>query len=342
MKKLIFYLLLLPFISSPGNADESLIRAHFKKGNTFFETGYYSKAIENYNKVIELDPSYIKAYYNRGLVKQKLGLHDQAIKDFTKIIQLKSDYIQAYFERGNAYFDKGLYKEAIEDYSKNLEVNPNDSQSLFNRGLAHKKLKNYKAAHQDFKKLCDSGNDASCTIAKKLSSLIVSEVSAGSKDLKKPGSTSKKLLPAPAVVAKSVKEIKQEVSPEIPECSEGILDLGNGTVKDCKSGLIWIKDMRSSGEIKNWSEAVTYVQALKYPNCGSWRLPTKNELSILSNNLQDCANNPFINIRNGFYWTNEEGSPDQAWLVYLFPYSNERINTKKNTLCIVLPVCSGK
>jgi len=341
MKKFIFYLLLFPSLAWAGNADDALIRNHFKQGNTFFDNGHYFKALETYTKVIELDPSHIKAYYNRGLVNQKLGFYDRAINDFTRVIQLKSDYIQAFFERGNAYFDEGSYKKAIEDYSKTLKVIPDDAQSLFNRGLAYKRLKNYKAAYQDFQKLCDSGNDNACTLAKKLSPLLVPEAPLAPKDREKPLSVAKKQPLQPAIHAGNVKGAKQEIPPKIPECSEGMLDLGDGTVKDCKSGLIWMRDLGSSGGIKNWFEAITYVQTLKYPTCGNWRMPTRSELKALSDNLLNCSRNPFLNIKNDFYWTKDEHDPDHAWLVYLFPFSDERINTKKSTLCMVLPVCSG-
>ncbi len=341
MKKFVFYLLLFPFLVSASNADEASVRDYFKKGNAFFDHGQYEKAIENYNKVIELEPSNIKAYYNKGLAHQKLGLQDKAIKDFTKIIQLKSDYIQAYFERGNIYFDKGLNKEAIEDYSKTLEINPDDVNSLFNRGLAYKRMKNYKAAYQDFKKICDSGDESACKLAKKLSTLIVSKPPVPApKDIEKPISTVKKQITPPPISTSRDEDLKEEKPQSVTECLERLLDLGDGTVKDCKSGLIWVKDIRSSGEIKNWPESVTYIHTLKFKYCKNWRLPTKDELRVLSENLQHNVNHPFINIKNGFYWTKEEHDPGQASIVYLFPYSNERINTKKNTFCIVLPVCS--
>lgn len=343
MKKAIFYLLLFPFLVSASNADEPSVRAYFKKGNTFFDNGLYQKAIENYSKVIDFEPSNIKAYFNRGLANQKLGLYDQAIKDFTRIIELKSDYIQAYFERGNVYFDKGLNKEAIEDYSKTLEINPDDVSSLFNRGLAYKRMKNYKAAYQDFKKVCDSGNEGACKIAKELSTLIVSKPpSPVPDDIEKPVLAVTKQPALPPVSPGRYEGLKEEKTVKVPGCPEGLLDLGDGTVKDCESGLIWVKDITSSGEIKNWSESVTHVHKLKYKYCKNWRLPTRDEFRALSESLHLYVNHPFINIKNGFYWTGEEHDTEQAWIVYLFPYSDERINTKKNTFCIILPVCLGK
>ena len=344
MKKAILYLLLFPFFISVSNADEPLTRVYFKKGNALFDNGLYEKAVESYNKVIELEPSNIKAYFNRGLANQKLELYDQAIKDFARIIELKPDYTQAYFERGNVYFDKGLNKEAIEDYSKTLETDPDDMSSLFNRGLAYKRMKNYEAACQDFKKLCDSGHEGACKIAKKLSGLIASKPASppAPKDIEKPVLAVKKQLTVHPVSHDSHEGLKEEKPVEIPECSEGLLDLGDGTVRDCGSGLIWVKDIGSYGEIKNWSESVSYIHKLKYNYCKNWRLPTRDELRALSESLEHYVSHPFINIKNGFYWTGEEHNPEQAWIVYLFPYSNERINTKENTFCIVLPVCSVK
>lgn len=36
------------------------------RGNTYSDLGEYEKALDDYDKAIELDPKYVKAYSNRG------------------------------------------------------------------------------------------------------------------------------------------------------------------------------------------------------------------------------------------------------------------------------------
>ena len=48
----------------------------------------FDKAIEDYNKSIELKPDYAKAYLGRGTVYREKGEADLALQDFRKVIEL--------------------------------------------------------------------------------------------------------------------------------------------------------------------------------------------------------------------------------------------------------------
>lgn len=45
-------------------------------------------ALENFNRVIELDPKYAPAYNGRGLVWDRFLNYDEAIVDFTSAVEL--------------------------------------------------------------------------------------------------------------------------------------------------------------------------------------------------------------------------------------------------------------
>jgi tetratricopeptide (TPR) repeat protein len=55
--------------------------------------------IENYNRIINLDPQDASAYYNRGRVYSELGDHEQAIADLSKAIELDPKNALAYRDR---------------------------------------------------------------------------------------------------------------------------------------------------------------------------------------------------------------------------------------------------
>ena len=81
-------------------------------------------AIQNYTKVIELDPTYVPAYNNRGLARRDLDYLVDAIQDFTKAIELDPKYARAYYNRGLALSDQGNLTAAAQDYTKAIELDP--------------------------------------------------------------------------------------------------------------------------------------------------------------------------------------------------------------------------
>ena len=101
------------------------------------------------------------------------------------------------------------------------------------------------------------------------------------------------------------------------------VDLGDGTVRDTSTGLIWLKDANCFG-IKNWDDAMDKAATLHTGECGltdgsskgDWRLPTKEEWEALFDTnyygpaLSNAAGtgkwsegDAFTNVQSRFYWT---------------------------------------
>ena len=64
-------------------------------------------------------------YYNLGNIYNKLEKEDKAIENYNKVIELDNNYYKAHNNLGNIYRKKGLNKKAIEYYIATLEINPN-------------------------------------------------------------------------------------------------------------------------------------------------------------------------------------------------------------------------
>lgn len=73
------------------------------------------KAVDDFDRSIELDPDYAEHYYYRGLCKIELNEHDKAIEDFFKAIDQKS-------ENPGIYNGLGLAFKAKDDFDKALNV----------------------------------------------------------------------------------------------------------------------------------------------------------------------------------------------------------------------------
>jgi tetratricopeptide (TPR) repeat protein len=48
----------------------------------------YDRALEDFDKALDLDPSLSVTYFNRGYIYQKMGSQDFAIADFQKACKL--------------------------------------------------------------------------------------------------------------------------------------------------------------------------------------------------------------------------------------------------------------
>jgi len=125
---------------------------HFHLGLRLRQQGRIKKAIDHYDKAIELNPQDAEAYYNRGNAKRALGDHQGAITDFDKAIELNPKDAEAYNNRGNAKADSGNYQEAIIDYNKAIELNPQDAKAYYNRGNAKKDSDDHRGAITDYNK----------------------------------------------------------------------------------------------------------------------------------------------------------------------------------------------
>ena len=108
--------------------DPGYAVAYNNRGIAYFRLKKYDRAMENYNKAIELDPDSGLTYSNRGVVYSDMKQYERAIEDYNKAIELNPEHANAYTNRGTAYRDKGALERALEDYNKATELTPEDPE----------------------------------------------------------------------------------------------------------------------------------------------------------------------------------------------------------------------
>ena len=131
----------------------------FNMGNAYDDEGNYDKAIEYYQKTIELKPDNTEVYNNMGIAYNHKGSYDKAIEYYEKAIELNPDLSEAFNNMGNAYSDKGNYDKAIECYQKVIELNPDDVDAYYNMGNAYFKKGNYNKAIECYKESIELNPD---------------------------------------------------------------------------------------------------------------------------------------------------------------------------------------
>ncbi len=106
-------------------------------------------ALEDYDKVLELNKEDEESWLYRGMVKEKLRDNDGAFVDYTQAITLKNDYVKAWLTRGNLLVKLNRLADASEDYSVAITWYPDYGLAFYNRALAKQKLNKLKEACED-------------------------------------------------------------------------------------------------------------------------------------------------------------------------------------------------
>ena len=104
----------------------------FNLGIIYEELNETQKAIDCYERVINIDPLFIHPYNNLGLIFRKLGQQEKAIKYFNKIIEINPNYSKGYNNLGTIFVDQGKYKEAVENYVAALDSDNGNKIALNN------------------------------------------------------------------------------------------------------------------------------------------------------------------------------------------------------------------
>jgi len=142
-------------VEPEGEKDRTLtsdVLNYFNSGVTFYDQKEFSKAIQAYQKVIELDPTYVEAYNNMGIIYQMLGNADRAFGAYQKATEINPRYEKGYNNLGILLLLKGRYEEALEAFEKALAVNPNNIESHINLGILYKKKGQWEKAIESYQR----------------------------------------------------------------------------------------------------------------------------------------------------------------------------------------------
>ena len=130
MKKLFFIIILLCSISVYSQKEiDDLMR----KGDVKITTKDYKGAIDDFNKVLEINPGYPDAYLYRGMGEYLLNDLKTSFVDFNKAIELQPDFAEAFFYRGIVNGDLKKSDDACNDWVKSFELGFDGSLDLIDK-----------------------------------------------------------------------------------------------------------------------------------------------------------------------------------------------------------------
>ena len=91
-----------------------------KKGNGFFASKDYEKAIEEYTKAIKLYDKDHSYYSNRSACYAAIDKFDEALADGNKCVELKPDWAKGYGRVGYALFKLNKLEQAKQAYENGI------------------------------------------------------------------------------------------------------------------------------------------------------------------------------------------------------------------------------
>jgi tetratricopeptide (TPR) repeat protein len=151
----------LGFLGYSDEGTDSEAYAWKRKGSTFWGEGRLDKAIEAFDKAIEINPQYAEAWKTKGHVLRHQGKQEEAIKAYERAIETKGQYAERYAEAWGA---KGLslylmrkYDDAIKAYDMAIEIRPQMADFWKEKGNVLKALGRTTEADAAFAKAKELG-----------------------------------------------------------------------------------------------------------------------------------------------------------------------------------------
>ncbi|KAF2070438.1 hypothetical protein CYY_008249 [Polysphondylium violaceum] len=147
------YDLSLEFLNRAIKLNQGDPSAYSLRGDIYEFQKEYEKAIQDYQKLLELVPNAIPCYSSLASCYSSLGQDDKAIKHFEHILYIDPDYLPANGHLGDLYLNKGDLNKALEYYKKVLAKDPGNLQGLLGLGYLAMRQDNLDNAIQIFKQV---------------------------------------------------------------------------------------------------------------------------------------------------------------------------------------------
>ena len=114
----------------------------------------WDQAIENFNKVIEINPKDAMAYFNIGTIFSEKEEFDIAIKNYQKCLAINPDHAEAHDNMGSALKAQGNLTAAVEQFTQAINLKPNFAQAHYNLGVALQEQENFSESIKSYEKAC--------------------------------------------------------------------------------------------------------------------------------------------------------------------------------------------
>lgn len=118
-------------------------------GDMWLRRGNVGRALESFDRLVQLRPEDAQGYLGRGLAQEARGELEQAAADYSTAIRLQPEGGASYVLRARVRHQQGRADDALADLSEHLRLNPDDAPAYLFRSGLHKERKAFAEALED-------------------------------------------------------------------------------------------------------------------------------------------------------------------------------------------------
>jgi tetratricopeptide (TPR) repeat protein len=131
-----------------GETSPSSPNNHNNLGDVYGRHGDKQRALQEFQKAIQLKPNYADAYHNLANTYQELGNPSEAITNYKKALEYNPNLWQSDYNLTAIYYSQGNFDEAKKYIEKAIALNPNDANMYVNYAAVLIKLNDKEKAKQ--------------------------------------------------------------------------------------------------------------------------------------------------------------------------------------------------
>ncbi len=131
--------------------DPSKTEFVVNRGATYAKLGDSNKAIASLNQAEQLQPSFANIYLNRSVIYNQMGNLPLALKDIDKYLSLKANFPDMWYEKGRIHNRMEDPQKGLAAFNQAIGLNGRNGAYYHERAKAHYMLKNIREAKQDIR-----------------------------------------------------------------------------------------------------------------------------------------------------------------------------------------------
>lgn len=120
-----------------GKTSPSSPNTHNNLGDVYGRQGDKQRALQEFQKAIELKPNYGDAYHNLANTYMELGQIDKALENYQNALKFNPNLWQSYQNTAVIYFNQKKFDLAALNLQKAIAINPGNLNLRLNLGIIY-------------------------------------------------------------------------------------------------------------------------------------------------------------------------------------------------------------